>query len=46
MGCTILCWGMIGDNTIIGTKLVVSEILKENSIYAGNSSKEFVILMI
>lgn len=38
-GCTILCGSIIGNNTIIGAGSVVSGILEENSIYAGNPAK-------
>lgn len=38
-GCTILCGSIIGNNTIIGAGSIVSGILEENSIYAGNPAK-------
>lgn len=39
-GCTILAGSSIGDNVIIGAGAVVSGVVENNSIYAGNPAKK------
>lgn len=39
-GCTVLPGTKIGDNVIIGANAVVSGVIENNSVYAGNPAKK------
>lgn len=44
MGATILGGSQVGNNVIIGANAVVSGIVEDNSVYAGNPAKKIMSL--
>lgn len=44
-GATILGGSQVGNNVIIGANAVVSRIVEDNSVYAGNPAKKIMSLV-